>query len=339
MILSDIVGQNKAIKILHRMLAGNRMAHAFLFSGPDGVGKRTTAMIIAKALLCRAEHGERPCNRCRSCSKFDSHNHPDLLEMEPEGVSIKIAQIRELKKELIYPPLEAAQRVTIIKGVHTMRREAANSLLKVLEEPPPNNVLLLVADDTEPLLPTIVSRCQVVPFYALALVDALRVVLRERPGMSEEDALVLVGLAEGCPGRALELENDEVLAIRREVIKVLTSAVDGEIGNIEKALLLAGQAAELERGLDSLLDLLLIYFKDVMIRVAGVVRQGAVSESTRRELEMGRERWSLDRLSDNMRFVDEAKSALSRNCNRGLVCEVLFLRLLDPTPEIMGEMG
>ncbi|MDH3346778.1 MAG: hypothetical protein OEM02_01575, partial [Desulfobulbaceae bacterium] len=273
------------------------------------------------------------------CSKFASKNHPDLLVLEPDGVSIKIRQIRQLKKDLIYPPLEAPQRVIIIKGVHTMRREAGNSLLKLLEEPPPDNILLLVADDTEPLLSTIVSRCQVVPFHSLALEDALQVVLRIHPEISREDGLVLVSLAEGCPGRALELQDDEVLSIRHEVIKVLIDAADGDVRNVEKALILALKTAALEGGLESFFDLLLIYFKDVTIRSAGVVRQGPLSDSMERELEMGRERWKLGRLSDNMRAIDEAKLALNRNCNRNLVCEVLFLRLLAPDPDIMGLMG
>ncbi len=167
MALTEIAGQPKAIKLLNRSLASQRLAHAYLFTGPDGVGKYTTARSMAAILLCPDVSDLKPCGICPGCQKFSSGNHPDFLHISPMGTAIKIDQIRELKKALSFSPLEAEYRVTILEDVHTMRREAGNSLLKLLEEPPPDNILLLTADESVQLLTTIVSRCQVIPFYPL----------------------------------------------------------------------------------------------------------------------------------------------------------------------------
>ncbi|MCI5142287.1 MAG: AAA family ATPase, partial [Candidatus Electrothrix sp. ATG1] len=136
---SSIIGQAKAINLLTRALHTNRLAHGYLFLGPEGVGKTTTAQALAASLFCQTTQANSPCGHCGGCIKFASANHPDLLTIRPEGARIKIQQIRELKKSLSFPPFEAGLRIIIIEDAQTMGREAGNSLLKILEEPPPNN--------------------------------------------------------------------------------------------------------------------------------------------------------------------------------------------------------
>lgn len=143
--LSEIVGQEKAVRMLGRALQNNRLSHAYLLRGPEGVGKRRTARALARALLCRDPRPGEGCGRCSGCRKLASSNHPDFLVIAPEGVSIRIDRIRSLKKTLSFPPLESDIRVVLIEDAHAMRREAANSLLKILEEPPAGNILLLSA--------------------------------------------------------------------------------------------------------------------------------------------------------------------------------------------------
>ncbi|MDP2752801.1 MAG: DNA polymerase III subunit delta', partial [Nitrospirota bacterium] len=126
---AGIIGQEKAKKLLHRAVEQNRLAHAFLFKGPMGVGKKTLARTFAAALNCQNQEGNEPCGRCPSCRKFRSGSHPDFLVIEPDGAAIKINQVRELKKTLAFPPFEAKIRVALLCDIHTMRREAANSLL------------------------------------------------------------------------------------------------------------------------------------------------------------------------------------------------------------------
>ncbi len=316
---SEILGQARAINLLTRALSSGRLAHAYLFTGPDGVGKTRTAMTVANGLLC-TDPELRPCRRCPGCLKFASANHPDFLVIRPDGVAIKIDQVRELKKALSFPPFETGLRVVVLEDVQTMRREAGNSLLKVLEEPPPDNLLILVASDAEPILPTIVSRCQVIPFSSLPLPVAAEIIARENSGLDREGAMALATLANGCPGQACRLETGGALELYRELTGELTGPGTSEADQVETCLALAARMAELKEELDVLLDLLRIFFRDAM--VAGL-RGGAPAPETA----LARERWNLERLSDKIAAVDSAQQALARNCNRALVCEVLLLDL------------
>ncbi|HBI14928.1 MAG TPA: DNA polymerase III subunit delta' [Desulfobulbaceae bacterium] len=332
--LTELIGQPKAVNLLQRALAGGRLAHAYLLAGPDGVGKATAARAVAAALLCREEIGSAPCGACPGCLQFASGNHPDFLHIRPDGAVIKIDQVRELKKALAFPPLEARLRVTLLEEVHTMRREAANSLLKLLEEPPPDNLLLLTTDEAEPLLPTIFSRCQVIPFSPLSLEVSAAILLKMHPGLDQEGARTLAGLAGGSPGRTRDLDHAALLQLHRDILTGLLAGHAGEADRVVTALGLAARVAKNE-GLETLLDLLRLFFKDTMI--AATCSRGQSHDRGPHHLvqilSRARERWNLQELSDSIQTIDFAQQALARNCNRQMVCDVLFLRLLAETPQ------
>ncbi len=329
MIQMDIPGQNKAVTLLGRALENGRLAHAYLFTGPEGVGKKAAAMAVAAAIFCRQKTGTSPCGNCPGCVKFSSQNHPDFLHIAPRGATIKIDQVRELKKTLAFSPFESDHRVILLEDVHTMRREAANSLLKLLEEPPPGNILLLTADEMQPLLPTLVSRCQVIPFFPLPHDLATELIRQQNPDMVAEDAVLLAFLTGGCPGMAASFKAREFLPLRREIIQTLLQRQKNPAREVEAALLLAAKTAALKEGLEPLLNLLRHFFKETML--AHSTQTPAKTGSSELDLETAsaRERWNLGELSDKIHAIDRAEQALARNCNKGLVCEVLFLRLLS----------
>jgi len=324
MAFPEIVGQPKAVKLLSRALAGNRLAHGYLFNGPDGVGKTTTALALAAYLFCEAVKDERPCGLCSGCLKFSSGNHPDFITIRPDGAAIKIDQIRALKKALRFSPFEAGMRVVLLEDVQTMKREAGNSLLKILEEPPPDNLLLLVASDSEPILPTVISRCQVIPFVPLSPDEATTVIQAIDPQLTSEEARAMSVLSSGCPGQAAAMHNEEILRLRGACIQALLATGQSEAGSVELALDLAGRMADLKEGLNLLFDLLAVFFKDVMVAALcdAEVQQDA-------DAGRARERWNLQQLSDMVQAVDNVGPALARNCNRGLVCEVMMLELFS----------
>jgi DNA polymerase-3 subunit delta' len=317
---SHIIGQVKALNLLGRALAGGRLAHGYLFTGPEGVGKRSTARALAAELLCHEKNNSSACGFCLGCRKFAAGSHPDFLHIKPEGAGIKINQIRELKKALSFPPFERGMRIVIIEETQTMGREAANSLLKLLEEPPPDNLLLLVASDAEPLLDTIISRCQVIPFVPLTEEQTAQVIRQTHPQLSHDEVRTMAKLTGGCPGRTAALHSSEVLALHQECLAALTTKSCSQAEAAEQALALAKRLAELKEELHLFLDLLALFFKETMTDI--------LCDKDKELLTDAREGWNLPQLSAMVSAVEAARSDLAKNCSRVLVCEVLLLDML-----------
>ncbi|MDT8335415.1 MAG: DNA polymerase III subunit delta', partial [Desulfurivibrionaceae bacterium] len=262
--IASVLGQDKAKKMLRGAVRSHRLSHAYLFRGPAGVGKKTLARAFGNYLNCQAPvAGQDACGSCRSCRKLKSGNHPDLLLVEPDGAAIKIKQIRELKHALTFPPFEAKYRIVLIADVHTMRREAANSLLKILEEPPPGNQLILSGDEAGDILPTILSRCQIIPFTSLA-----RVLVADRlaaTGIAPDEAASLAAIADGSLGRAKTLADSELLETRRAIIAGLLEMKQAKRPAAATVFALAEQAAGLADRLPDLLDLVKLWFRDLIM--------------------------------------------------------------------------
>ena len=319
---STILGQKRAVSLLTRALQSDRLAHAYLFMGPDGVGKTSLALDMAALLFCHQPQHEVPCGICPGCLKFSSGNHPDFFRVRPDGAAIKIDQIRELKKILQFPPLEGMLRIVLLEEVQTMRREAGNSLLKILEEPPPDNLFLLISNTMSSMLPTIVSRCQLIPFTFLPQRLAAEIIRMQRPELEEEKAIMLATLTDGCPGQALTIEADEIAHLYHRLVKAMLMSTKTPAERVEEALAFASELPENEQSFEHLLHLLRIFLKNAM--TADVSVSDCSPESFQ-----ARERWNLQELSAKMKTIDLIEQALARNCNRALSGEVLLLNLFD----------
>ncbi len=350
-----LIGQDKAKKLLGRALVSGNLAHAYLFRGPDGVGKQLLARNLAAAVNCRQRQsfdvsgggstaalpallgtpslgaGEPwaslPCGQCPSCRKFSSGNHPDFLVISPEKGTIKIDRIRELIQTLSYPPYESALRVVLLEDIHCMRAEAANSLLKTLEEPPPNNLLILTAAASREILTTISSRCQVVPFFSLAQEETIQVLLAVKPELDVETAGLLARLSEGCPGQALLLYRSEMIALWREMVALVSDPAKDGSRDVGLLLQAAEKMAALKEDLLPLLGLLRIWLRDRL--VADLVRQGDQEQAARSVDPQWykQKHWNFHQLFAKLQAIDKADKELARNCNRTLVCEVLLFQL------------
>lgn len=166
---SEVSGENEIVKSLKLSLKNKSMAHAYLFSGPRGVGKTTTARLIAKGVNCLnlQENGE-PCNECKNCKSINEGRFSDLIEIDAAS-NRSIDEIRNLKEKINYQPVEGLKKVYIIDEAHMLTKEAFNALLKTLEEPPSHVMFILATTELEKILPTIISRCQRFDFKPLDL--------------------------------------------------------------------------------------------------------------------------------------------------------------------------
>ena len=268
----SVRGHDRVVDELRKGLVQGRFAHAFLFVGPDGVGKKTFARTLAQALLCERsrESALDPCGACPSCLQVMAGTHPDVLEVEkPEDKhELPIKAIRDLCLDLGLKPMHGTRRVAIVDDADDLNDEAANAFLKTLEEPPPGSVLILIGTSPEVQLDTIVSRCRVVRFDPLPRDELAAVLVEQGVTADPAEADRLADLAEGSVNRARGLANPDLERFRRDMIDTLADprgfdppALAGKLGAFIKeagkeridqrgrARLLFGELARFFRGL------------------------------------------------------------------------------------------
>ena len=211
----EIIGHTHQLEILRLALANDRLHHAYLFCGPAGVGKRTTALALAMALHCAEKNGDF-CGRCGECARIQGRNHPDVrvIECLAGKKEISIQQIREMEKELRFRSFSGGRKVAIVDPATLLNPASQNALLKTLEEPPPDSLLILVATSAGALLPTLRSRCLRLGFGPLPRQLIARFLVSQKL-MKPADADLLAALGKGSLGAALQMNGEELRQRRR----------------------------------------------------------------------------------------------------------------------------
>lgn len=277
-----ILGHETPKRLFRAALARGRLAHAYLFEGPDGVGKKTFAFTVARSILCERPEDGIACESCRGCRRVDSRQHSDLILVERESGSrqLKVDAIRGLQRQLSLKAMEAGARVAILDDADRLGVAAGNSLLKVLEEPPDRTHLFLLTSNRPGVLTTLVSRCQVVRFPPL-FVGEVQQVLEQRGQYPSEVLASAAALAEGSPGKALANLNHGWIELRDWILQDFLARTEHPLqraarlvarlqepvpGEKKKTASLEQQRQRLE----SVLRLLLTIFRDVRLAQAGL---------------------------------------------------------------------
>ncbi len=315
---NPIIGHQQIIEQLQRTVASDRIAGAYLFVGPAGVGKETVAHYFAQLIFCQQD-AQPPtvCRTCLACRKVDSGNHPDLQFIRPEGSLLRIGQIRELQKQIIYEPLEASRKVYILTDVERMNAEAENCLLKTLEEPPASSVLILLTSNIQVLLPTTRSRCQILQFHPMPTQE-LTTVLMDRFSVAPEQATTLSIASGGAIGKAItQLEKGGVLT--EEVPDILK----------ETDLLAAFRLAENFKDNPETLESLVTWYRDLLFLQQGAPIELITHIHSLEELQSLAPRYSRLRIQQAIQTVFDTKSLIENtNTNATLALEVMCLKLL-----------
>jgi DNA polymerase-3 subunit delta' len=216
--LKEILKQEPAVNLLTLALKKNRLSHAYLFTGPKGVGKETTAWAFIFHLFCEKDR-ENPCGECRACKKIEKEIHPDIQIIYPEKKEITIGQIRETINFLRYRPLESQYKVILMKEAEKMNLEAGNALLKSLEEPPAYAIFILITENFSKLLPTVISRSQIVRFRSLPK-EVISEFLKKRFLFEDEVAETLADISFGSIGKAITIAEKGILEELNSFVKV-----------------------------------------------------------------------------------------------------------------------
>jgi len=319
----DVIGHGWAVALLQRHLETARVRHAYLLTGPPGIGKRTLALRLAQALMC----GEPPvagafCGACRACRLVRTEAHPDLhIVSRAEGKSeIGIDQVRELQRQLSLTPVEARRRVALLPDFQEASDGASNALLKTLEEPAGETVLLVTAVAAEAVLPTLASRCEVLALRPVAAED-IAAGLRAR-GAPEDRAELLSALSAGRPGWALTAhESPALLQARDRALADLERLLHGSRADRFAFVERAHQDHELIR---ESLETWLTFWRDVLVTAhAAQARLGNLDrkewvESTARHVGARQARRAA-------LAVERTLTALERHANTRLALETLML--------------
>jgi DNA polymerase-3 subunit delta' len=323
MTFEQILGHDRQKEFLRRALTTGRLAHAYLFSGPDGVGKRLMALALARGMAC---HEQRGCGHCQACRKIDHQNHPDLHIVEPEGNTIKIEQIRSLQKDLNLKPLEAPRKICLIENVERMTSGASNSLLKTLEEPNGDALIILLTAQPEQLLQTIRSRCQHLPFSSHP-VSRIQSELEKQLQISETESHVLAALSEGSFKKAFGKDRELYIEQRRELLKTLTGLSSGSILPI---LDFAERLATDKVTLPEILEMFQAFYRDVMMTHQGRSDEQIVNLDLKERIQLIARNESIGTILVKLEALVAARRQLDRNVNRQLVMEVLLFQLVNP---------
>ena len=365
MSFKEILGQEIPVSILKNSLKAKRVAHAYLFLGEEGVGKKLAALNLAKVLNCEKSSGDA-CDCCVSCQKIERFLHPDVKWLEPDGFSrtIKLEHILELQREIYLKPFEGRKKIFVLLEAERMNREAANAFLKTLEEPPGESILILISTSSDKLLPTIKSRCQTVRFSLIPekLVEKL---LREKLDCEADEARNLSLISGGRPGEAVRLKkegvfaekekildlvldkNEDVLDIAGRMVKIWDehkknleskyskdSKVQEENLDKKRQKVLAEQKKavlerEYRRIIDEGIEAITLFFRDCLVWKITGDEQLVINQERFNSIKGIAQTLSRKDLKGKISTLKEIKEALARNAHLRLALTVMLLKLSD----------
>ncbi len=323
-----VVGHEWALDLLAQAIRVGRVRHAYLFTGPPQVGKTTVAQAVAQALVCeRREAGDgTPCGTCSTCRRVPENRYPDVQVITATRNVIQIDQVRALLTDAAISPLEGSYKVFIITEIERATLPAANALLKTLEEPAPRVVLLLTSHRRDLVLPTILSRCQVVNLRPLPLAQ-IREALQTRWGVDEAEAELLSRLSAGRLGWAVTVHADpERQQMRGRRLDELAALLgEGYLGRLAYAEALSRSTDEIE----ATLSLWAGWWRDVLL-VQHHLEDAVINLDRKAQLVQQAGNFRQDQVERALLDLMATLQRIRANVNPRLALDVLMLRLPKP---------
>jgi len=305
-------------------MSRDRIPHAYLFYGAEGIGKRTVAEVFAKALNCKSGRDNLDaCDACPSCLRTDHGNHPDVIKIKAQGQSINIQEIRELQEQMKFSPFEGGKRIFIIIDADKMNIASANAILKTLEEPSASNILVLLTSRPHQLPATVLSRCQHLRFSPLRR-ETVASFLEEKFSLDHKSAQLIALSSGGSIGRAQAMNDESYLTTRATVLDIIARIKTKDPLKLLSALNDFGQERKdiMER-----LGILMTGYRDALVYKETGDRESLINQDYIDIIKSVAERESGRDIVNCIRAVDRAVHTLNQNANKQLTLEVMMFTL------------
>ncbi|OEH84322.1 DNA polymerase III subunit delta' [Desulfuribacillus stibiiarsenatis] len=308
---------------LKPILQSNHIHHAYLFCGPKGSEKDHAAIYFARSLLCQQEP-IGGCGICSDCLRVEHGNHPSLVSIQPDGSKIKLQQLKELQKRFALKTIEGTYQIYILEEADKMTTEAANSLLKFLEEPVGATVAILLAEQPGALLPTIVSRCQMIRFHRIDASIIAKAYMDK--GVAKEQADFLSQIWSDVDQVVEMMETEKFATIQKLVVQLSEDLLKKrhQYLVILDTEWFAKKPSAFD--IDFLIDYILFWFRDLLVRELNLETRGLFPDQ---EILKYRNSFSTDILQKWIQEIMRTKQALRYNVNPHLAVESLFLKMQE----------
>lgn len=320
-----VIGHDKEKLYLQQVIKENRLPHALMLEGSEGVGKLSLGRQMTQAIFCDSLTGDA-CGVCRNCIKMMHDNHPDFMLIEPDGNQIKNAQIESFQEFVNIKPYDAAYKVIIIKDADKMNASSQNRILKTLEEPPAHVIVIMLTTNSESLLPTVLSRALIIKLSGVhqnIVVDYLKAQYET----SQEEAEMIAKLSEGSIGRAIEYMTSDSF----EEIKKHTEIILNSIHGKERSKLLGELSyftAEKEN-IHKVLDYMILWYRDILLFKQAKAKHLLVHSQSIDFIKKLTRNLSLKKIIQNIEVIETTKRKLRQHAHFDLTIEVMLIKLLE----------
>lgn len=325
MALKDFIGQRNLVGRLRRAISDNALSHSYVFSGPEGIGKKTFARSFVSELVCTMPTDIGPCGKCNACKMFHADIPTDYLWLRKEKDHTSVDDIRNIQNDIIIRPLYSDRKIYVIPDGESMTAQAQNCLLKVLEEPPDFAIIIILAVTSEVLLPTVMSRVIHYEMDKYSKEDLSHILVQKKIDVSPEYLNAIYGYSGGVPGKAIELiQSEQFVQMREDMIQLILQLNGGKLNIINWADYFENQKGEIT----TLLNILQLFYRDaLMIKNS---KDGVVINTDKVDIvKKIRDRLSDRKMIRNIQCISETQVNIKRNANYKLALENMLLYITE----------
>lgn len=323
---SDVIGREDIKEHLRTAISQDKVSHAYIINGEHGSGKRLLAGIFAAALQCE-EGGANPCGVCKSCHQAESNNHPDIIWVMHEKLSIGVDDIRsQVNNDIGIKPYSGPRKIYIIPNADKMTEQAQNALLKTIEEPPEYAVLLLLTENAKHLLPTILSRCVMLELK-LVPEEEIAAYLTKHYGIPDYAAQVAAQFSQGNVGKAIRYgTSGDFDKIKEDTLHLLKYIDEMEIHEIVEAI---RRLSEYKHKISDCLDFMQLWYRDVLIYKVTRDPDRLLFKEELHFIAAQAKKRSYEGIENIMKAMRKARERLSANVNFDIAIELMLLTIKE----------